>query len=421
MGVTFIGCTCYPAKAAIAVLAGAIEECPALAAVTVRLARNLDELREELPQALARGDRTIVAFSFYSPSFPEAVAMLRALRAEHPTGWTAIAGGVHATAETQAVLDAGFELVCVGEGERAILSLLQRALDQEPLEGAAGFAWRGGRALKPAPVALDEFPPFAPKTGLYGAIEITRGCIYACRFCQTPFMSKAKFRHRSVENVRHWIRVMVASGRRDARFISPTSLSYGSADASVNLEAVEGLLAACREELGPSRRLFFGTFPSEVRPEHVSAEALQVLKKYVDNDNLIIGGQSGSDAVLEQSKRGHDVEAIVRAAHICVENGFVPNIDFILGLPGEAEDDMRATLALMDRLAAMGAKVHGHTFMPLPGTPFREAAPGDVPEDAKAKLDYLASQGKLYGHWRAQIATARELAERRNRAGGSGV
>lgn len=417
MGTTFIGCTCYPAKAAIAVLAGAIEECPALASVHVQLARNLAELRDALPAALARGDRTIVAFSFYSPSFPDALAMMRTLRAEHPTGWTAIAGGVHATAETEGVLESGFDLVCVGEGERAILALLRRALAGEPLEGTPGFAWKGGRAPKPPPVEpLDEFPPFAPKTGLYGAIEITRGCIYACRFCQTPFMSKARFRHRGIENVRHWVRVMVQSGRRDARFISPTSLSYGSLDTSVNLDAVEQLLAACREELGPTRRLFFGTFPSEVRPEHVTAEALRRLKRYVDNDNLIIGGQSGSDAVLEQSRRGHDVEAIVRATRVCIENGFVPNVDFILGLPGEAEDEMRATLKLMEQLAALGAKVHGHTFMPLPGTPFRDAAPGDVPDDAKTKLDTLASQGRLYGHWRAQIATARELAERRNRS-----
>lgn len=410
MGVTLIGSTCYPAKAAMAALAGAIEEHAPLAAVRVRLARNDAELRAELDEALARGDRTLVAFSFYSPSFPDAV---RALKALPPGGWTSIAGGVHATAETQAVLDAGFDLVCVGEGERAILELLSRALRGEPLEGCPGFAWRGGRGPKLPLVALDDFPPFAPKTGLYGAIELTRGCIYACRFCQTPFMSKARFRHRSVANVRHWVRVMVASGRRDARFISPTSLSYGSADESVNLDAVEQLLAACREELGPSRRLFFGTFPSEVRPEHVTPQALRVLKRWVDNDNLIIGGQSGSDAVLLQSRRGHDVEAIVRATRVCIENGFIPNVDFILGLPGEAAEQLQATLALMQQLAGLGAKVHGHTFMPLPGTPFRDAAPGDVPLEVRPELDRLASQGRLYGHWRAQIATARALAGRR--------
>ncbi len=413
MGTTLLLSSCYPAKAAMAVLAGTVDECPALSAVKVLLPRNTEQLCADFRAALAAGDRLVVAFSFYSPSFPAAVAQLGELKAIAPTGWTSIAGGVHATAETEQTLEAGFDLVCVGEGERAIIELLTRVERGERLEGCPGFAWRGGRGPKPKPVELDEFPPFSVKSRLYSAIEITRGCIYACRFCQTPFMSKAKFRHRSVENVRRWVRSLVASGRRDLRFISPTSLSYGSPDASVNLDAVDALLAACREELGPSRRLYFGTFPSEVRPEHVSAEALRVLKKHVDNDNLIIGGQSGSDAVLVNSRRGHDVEAIVRAVRICGENGFVPNVDFILGLPGEGPADIEATLALMRRLGELGAKVHGHTFMPLPGTPFRDAAPGEVPETAKTELDRLASQGRLYGHWRAQIDTARELAERR--------
>lgn len=414
MGTTLLLSSCYPAKAAMAVLAGTVDEHPALAGVKVLLPRNTEQLCAAFREALGAGDRLIVAFSFYSPSFPAAVAQLRELKAIAASGWTSIAGGVHATAETAQTLAAGFDYVCVGEGERAIIELLSRAERGEPLEGTPGFAWSGGRGPKPRPVELDEFPPFSVKSRLYSAIEITRGCIYACRFCQTPFMSKAKFRHRSVANVRRWIGALARSGRRDARFISPTSLSYGSADATVNLEAVEALLAACREELGPSRRLYFGTFPSEVRPEHVSAEALTVLKKYVDNDNLIIGGQSGSDAVLENSRRGHDVEAIVRAVRICGENGFKPNVDFILGLPGERPEDVEATLALMRQLGDLGAKVHGHTFMPLPGTPFRNEEPGDVALDAKTELDRLASQGRLYGSWRAQIELAREIAERRS-------
>ena len=51
---------------------------------------------------------------------------------------------------------------------------------------------------------------------------------------------------------------------RFVRFVTPTCLNYGSDDASPNLEAVEALLAACREELGPDGRIFFGTFPSEI-------------------------------------------------------------------------------------------------------------------------------------------------------------
>jgi B12-binding domain/radical SAM domain protein len=272
-----------------------------------------------------------------------------------------------------------------------------------------GFVSRTARGPRLPLADLDAFAPFAVKHRRFGPIELTRGCIYACRFCQTPFINKARFRHRSVDNVRYWVREMAGAGKRDVRFISPTSLSYGSTDETVNLDAVEALLAGCREEMTPSMRLYFGTFPSEVRPEHVTPEALRVLKRHVDNDNLIIGGQSGSDDILKSSHRGHDVEAIERAVRVCVEGAFVPNVDFILGLPGETPQHVEQTLKLMERLTSVGARVHGHTFMPLPGTPFRAAAPGDIDAKTTVELDRL----KVYGHWKHQIATARELAGRR--------
>jgi radical SAM superfamily enzyme YgiQ (UPF0313 family) len=107
------------------------------------------------------------------------------------------------------------------------------------------------------------------------------------------------------------------------------------------------------------------------------------------------------------------VEAIVRAVRNAVQAGFLPNVDFILGLPDESEEDISATVALMERLAELGARVHGHTFMPLPGTPFRDAPPGRVEGAIERKLEQLASQGRLYGHWKRQAVLAEEIANRR--------
>ena len=136
---------------------------------------------------------------------------------------------------------------------------------------------------------LDAFPPFNARHGKWNAIEITRGCVYACSFCQTPFAFKARFRHRSVADVAAHVRTMRKGGARYVRFLSPTALSYGSEDESVQLDAVEELLAATREALGEGGRIYFGTFPSELRPEHVTPEALAVLRRWVDNDVLVIG------------------------------------------------------------------------------------------------------------------------------------
>ncbi|MEU7884017.1 hypothetical protein AB0B54_00815 [Microbispora bryophytorum] len=104
-------------------------------------------------------------------------------------GFPAIAGGVHATAEPQQVIDAGWDLAAIGEGEPTIVALVEALRADRPLTAVPGLAVRDGdgRALRtpPAPqLPLDAFPSFPDRRRHFGPIEITRGCAYTCRFCQ---------------------------------------------------------------------------------------------------------------------------------------------------------------------------------------------------------------------------------------------
>jgi radical SAM superfamily enzyme YgiQ (UPF0313 family) len=139
-----------------------------------------------------------------------------------------------------------------------------------------------------------------------------------------------------------------------------------------------------------------------LRPEHVSAEALALLRRYVDNTNVIIGAQSGHDDVLAGAKRGHTVADVERAVALCTEAGFTANVDFLFGLPGEGPDEAAASLALAERLTARGARIHAHTFVPLPGTPWRDRPAGTLDASIERALDRLAARGALYGQWRRQ-------------------
>ncbi|MCU0273654.1 MAG: TIGR04013 family B12-binding domain/radical SAM domain-containing protein [Acidimicrobiales bacterium] len=377
----------------------------------LRLARGLDETVAASAEALAAGRRVLVAWSFYSPEVPVVAAELARCRAELGPAALHVVGGVHATAEPAATLALGFDLLIAGEGEEPFVRLLVALRDDAPLDDVPGLVRPAsdGSLLRNPPAPrhpLGRFPPFPVVHGRFNPIEITRGCVYACSFCQTPSMFKARFRHRPVEDVRRYAGLMLATGRRDVRFLTPTCLSYGSEDESVRLDAVEALLAGVRDEIADRGRIFFGTFPSEVRPEHVTPEALAVIRRYCDNDNLVIGGQSGSEAMLAATNRGHGVEVIVDACRIAVESGFVPNVDMLFGLPGETPTDVAATLALAQRLADLGARVHGHTFMPLPGTALRDAPPGRLDDETRVRLDRLASQGAAYGSWRRQEEVA---------------
>ncbi|WP_406107912.1 TIGR04013 family B12-binding domain/radical SAM domain-containing protein [Micromonospora globbae] len=396
------------------VLLGALEEHETTTRYEVRFGETPEATAAHVREAVDGGaGRVLVLWSFYSPdaeALSQELAQIRAL-ADAPNV-THLAGGVHATAEPVQTLDAGWDLAAVGEGETTLLRLVDAAGDPTGIPGlayrdAAGALVRTGR---PERRPLDEFRGFSLRWDRFNALEITRGCVFSCRFCQTPFMFSARFRHRSVSNVRWHVDAMRRRGLRDVRFITPTALSYGSQDDEPNLDAVEELLASCREGIGPDGRVFFGSFPSEIRPEHISRPALRLIKRYCANNNIIVGAQSGSDRVLEAAKRGHGVEEVKRAVRLGVEEGFRINVDMIFGMPGENQADVDASLGLARELADLGARIHAHTFMPLPGTPWRDAPPGDVAPETISEVDRLSQRGALYGHWQRQRDHAARLA-----------
>jgi B12-binding domain/radical SAM domain protein len=366
----------YGVHALMAALEAAGADCE------VRLGTSPAECAARITDAAA--DRVLVLWSFYSPDAEAMAAELNDVRTLVPSQMSSrvlhIAGGVHATAEPQHVLDSGWDLGAVGEGESVILALVAALRGEAPLTSVPGLVVRDGdgvalRTPAAPQLPLDAFASFPSGRRFVGPVELTRGCRYTCRFCQTPFMFGGRFRHRSVDSVREHVRRIASYGLRDVRFITPTSLSYGSPGPGPDLAAVEELLSGVRADLPPHGRIFFGSFPSEVRPEHVTQEAMRLLRRYVANDNIIIGAQSGSDAVLAAAGRGHDVESVRAAVRIAIECGFRPNVDFIFGMPGEDAAAQQASLDLAGELAGLGARIHAHAFMPLPGTPWRDARP----------------------------------------------
>jgi B12-binding domain/radical SAM domain protein len=408
--------------AALNVVTAALDADPRTAGADVVFAKNADEMVTALRSACERGAPTLAGWSFYSTDFAEAsreLARVREATRELPV--LHVAGGVHATAEPEQTAAAGFDLVCVGEGEATIVEVVSALAEGRDPRAVRGIAHLGaeGRLVSVGSGErreLDAFPGFNARYRKLNPLEITRGCIYACSFCQTPFMFKARFRHRSLANVREQMLLLRELGSKYVRFVTPTSLSYGSSDETVNLAAVEALLATVREIMGPEGRVYFGTFPSEVRPEHVSAEALAVLARYVDNRSLIIGGQSGSDRVLRATHRGHDAAAVERAVRLCVEAGFRPDVDFLFGMPEEQEEDRLASIALAERLVALGAKIHNHAFLPLPGTPLKNAEPAPMEPRVVRALGRLEARGGMYGTWREQLVRATDLVRQRKDA-----
>lgn len=342
----------------------------------------------------------IMLYSFATAQAAEVYAEVDRARAAGAVHAVYIAGGPHPSALPEEALQ-HFDLVVIGEGEESLPQLIRALKSGSDPAAVKGIAfWRQGRVHFTGgrePVDLDLYPPFSR---ILSPIEISRGCPWGCTYCQTPRLFGFCMRHRSIETIERYAR-----RHKDVRFTSPNSLAYGSDGTSPRLKKVEALLKALSEQNKP---VYFGTFPSEVRPDFVSQEALEIIARYCANKSLSLGGQSGSPAMLRRIGRGHGREEIEAACDLILEFGLTPQVDFIFGLPDESEEDQRLTLDLVRWIVAKGGKVRAHRFTPLPGTPLWGASPAPLAGEVEACLGRLALEGRLTGSWSAGGAGARD-------------
>jgi len=382
-------------------LAGAIDAAAGLAGLPIRLAQTRDAFRGAASALVARHGRAVAALSLLTPQFEEMRSLARELRADHSGRLTIVAGGPHATACPEAVLESCADIVCLGEAESSFPALLERLLGDGDFRDIPGIAFvRDGRTVRnpgPPPVALDSYGSFSPSRGMFGPIEITRGCAFACNFCQTSRIFGTGLRHRSIGSIVRHAEALGRGRSRIVRLLSPNAFSYGSPDGiGLNPEALRELLAALRDAVSPRGRILFAHFPSEARPEHVTDDTLDLLEEYADNDEIVIGAQSGSPRMLEACHRRHTVEDVVRAVAAARRHGYKVIVDFIFGLPGEEPSDVASTLDLIGTLTGLGARIHPHGFMPLPGTPFAASPPSGISPAVLQALEEIRKRRGMY-------------------------
>ena len=293
-----------------------------------------------------------------------------------------IIGGSHATARYQDVIRYA-DYVVVGEGEYTLPRLLA-AIEQGTSTAIPGVATKDHYEPADTDVRLDAYPAFSE---MKGYVEISRGCPFSCGYCQTPQMFGHCMRHRSIDAVAQY-----ANRYEHARFVSPNAFAYGSDGVHPRFDKIKRLFYHL------SHQIFFGTFPSEVRPEFVCDTSLELVTQFCANTRLHFGAQSGSNAVLQHLKRGHTVEDVVRAVELCRDHGLTPVVDFILGFPFETNEDQTETVKLIKWVTGHGI-VHAHHFMPLPGTPLSGTFALSIPLKTAQLCGKLAFSGKLTGSW----------------------
>ncbi len=326
---------------------------------------------------------------------------------------TIVIGGPHASGAPERVLEIGADYVIIGEGEESFPRLI-RAIESRKLNNQfdliPNIAFCNQineiKLTQPtSPINLDDYSPYSDNSlfPLHPPIELMRGCAFRCRFCQVGYIY-GNPRFRSIKNivkvVEHYFNhFKPLKDQVDIRFIAPNSLGYMERKRGhPNFPALSELLNALSQF---DIRIFFGTFPSEVRPEYITEETVSLFD-LTHNDQISVGFQSGSDRVLKDMRRGHNVEDGLIALNILSDHGYTPIFDFILGNPNESLDEQWETLNLVREMGNK-AKARLHYFMPLPGTPWAELTPTPLPIEIHAEIGRLAKAEIVMGELTSQM------------------
>ena len=384
------------------VLLGCIEKEGLAGDFGILIAESLEEMIHR-----AGPREAIIAFSFMTPHLGQIRGEVERLRNRLHKDSLFLAGGSHPSGDPKGTLRAGLDFVFAGASERTFPDFLRQVL-RGKLPGE-----RILRDEKASHLPLDH-PQHSLEHRFFSPIEITRGCPYRCAFCQTPRIWGHSLRHRSPENLGRVLQKVIPFGYLHSKFISPNAFSYGSTSPkNPDLRAIEAFLAACQG--AGIQGIHYGCYPSEVRPDWVNPDVLELVKKYCQNKTIVLGAQSGSNSLLAKLQRGHTAEEALNAVRWIRRAGFLPHVDFVFGFPEETLEDRQITLRMMEEMIAnWGAKIHAHTYLPIPGTPLFQKDPSPLDEETKNALLGWEKKKKLDGWWKDQEIMAWKIVEWRD-------
>ncbi|WP_372373924.1 tRNA (N6-isopentenyl adenosine(37)-C2)-methylthiotransferase MiaB [Vreelandella venusta] len=217
-----------------------------------------------------------------------------------------------------------------------------------------------------------------PKSdGATAFVSVMEGCSKYCTFCVVPY-TRGEEVSRPFESVIDEVIHLADQGVREINLLGQNVNAYrGENDEGDEIDLAE-LIACVAAVDGIDRVRFTTSHPVEFTDSLVDAFA--DIPELVSHLHLPV--QSGSDRILSAMKRGHTAEEYIEKMERIRTNR--PDIsfssDFIIGFPGETEEDFEATMNLIHRIGFD----HSFSFVysARPGTP-ASGLPDETPESVK--------------------------------------
>ncbi len=226
---------------------------------------------------------------------------------------------------------------------------------------------------------FDHLPP--PRVdGATAFVSIMEGCSKYCSYCVVPYTRGEEF-SRPFEDVLAEVAALAAGGVKEVTLLGQNVNAYrGTLVVEAQADVVDFalLLEYVADIPGIERIRYTTSHPIEFTQRLIDAYAK--VPKLVDHLHLPV--QHGSDRILGAMKRGYTVlqyKSIVRRLR-AVRPGLSLSTDFIVGFPGETDDDFAQCLKLIDEVGFDAS--FSFVFSARPGTPAAALA-DDTPQAVK--------------------------------------
>jgi len=339
---------------------------------------NEGDIVDEFVDTVATYKPHLIGLSAIEVTYPLGVRLLNAVR---KSGIPTVAGGPYATFAPEIVIRApGVDMVCVGEGERALVDLCERLRDGGDVTTIANLWVKQGRDIVKNPVRkpidLRGLPkqdwdvydkrrfwkPMGGKMSVTGTFEMNRGCPYTCTFCINSGFHElygglgGYYREQDVE------RMVDEMAEKKEQY----NLSY------VYLVA-ESFLTTTQKRIQTFGRLYQEKvglpFWVEARPESINREKVDLLAE-TGCEGISVGVESGNVA-LRKNVLGRNVSdrTITKAFEILHESEIRVSANNIIGFPTETREMIFDTIRLDRELDPHGVMVS--FFSPYKGATLR--------------------------------------------------
>jgi tRNA-2-methylthio-N6-dimethylallyladenosine synthase len=209
-------------------------------------------------------------------------------------------------------------------------------------------------------------------------LTIQEGCDKFCTFCVVPYTRGAEF-SRSIPQIFREAVNLVSKGTSEITLLGQNVNAYNGLDHTNNPASLADLIKAIGHIDGLKRIRYTTSHPRNMTDELIAVHGSE--SKLMPFLHLPV--QSGSNKILHEMNRKHTVEYYLKV----IEKLRIsqPNIafssDFIVGYPGETEEDFQATLDLVKTVKY--AQAYSFKYSSRPGTPATQD--DQVPEEVKSE------------------------------------